>query len=258
MAIIKKFRIKSFKENKPLIKLEKISLSFGKRQILENINFNINKGEILGMLGPNGVGKSTIFNLITGLIKPNFGSIIIDGENVLDYPISDRTTKFKIGYVPQYGGYFHDLTLMENLKAVSEILIKNKNDRNFKIEELVSKFELDHILNVQAKFLSGGQKKKLVIALALMGNPKVLLLDECFAALDVLTIKMLQELIVNLQTEKNISICICDHQARDLLSCVDVAIILSNCKIIAKGTPSELINDANAKKAYFGDSFKFN
>ena len=258
MAIIKKFRIKSFKKNKPLIKLEKISLSFGKRQILENINFNINKGEILGMLGPNGVGKSTIFNLITGLIKPNFGSIIIDGENVLDYPISERTIKFKIGYVPQYGGYFHDLTLMENLKAVSEILIKNKNDRNFKIEELVSRFELDHILNVQAKFLSGGQKKKLVIALALMGNPKVLLLDECFAALDVLTIKMLQELIVNLQTEKNISICICDHQARDLLSCVDVAIILSNCKIIAKGTPSELINDTNAKRAYFGDSFKFN
>ena len=258
MAIIKKFRIKSFKKNKPLIKLEKISLSFGKRQILENINFDINKGEILGMLGPNGVGKSTIFNLITGLIKPNYGSIIIDGENVLNYPISERTTKFKIGYVPQYGGFFHDLTLMENLRAVSEILIKNKNDQNFKIEELVSKFELDPILNVQAKFLSGGQKKKLVIALALMGNPKVLLLDECFAALDVLTIKMLQELIVNLQAEKNISICICDHQARDLLSCVDVAIILSNCKIVAKGTPSELINDTNAKKAYFGDSFKFN
>ena len=258
MAIIKKFRIKSFKKIKPLIKLEKISLSFGKRQILENVSFEINKGEILGMLGPNGVGKSTIFNLITGLIKPNYGSIIIDGENVLNYPISERTTKFKIGYVPQYGGYFHDLTLMENLKAVSEILTKNENDRNFKIEELVSRFELDPILNVQAKFLSGGQKKKLVIALALMGNPRVLLLDECFAALDVLTIKMLQELIVNLQTEKNISICICDHQARDLLSCVDVAIILSNCKIIAKGTPSELINDTNAKKAYFGDSFKFN
>ena len=106
MAIIKKFRIKSFKKNKPLIKLEKISLSFGKRQILENINFDINKGEILGMLGPNGVGKSTIFNLITGLIKPNYGSIIIEGENVLNYPISERTTKFKIGYVPQYGGYF--------------------------------------------------------------------------------------------------------------------------------------------------------
>ena len=258
MAIIKKFRIKSFKENKPLIKLEKISLSFGKRQILDNISFSINSGEILGMLGPNGVGKSTLFNLIIGLLKPDFGSIIVNGENVLDYPISERTKKFKIGYVPQYGGYFHDLTLLENLKAVSEVLIDNKNDRNTKIDYLISRFELDSVLNIQAKFLSGGQKKKLVIAMALMGDPKVLLLDECFAALDVMTIKMLQELIVSLQSEKNICICICDHQARDLLSCVDVAIVMSNCKIVAKGTPSMLINDSKAKTAYFGNSFKIN
>ena len=256
MAIIKKFRIKSFKENKPLIRMEKISLSFGKRQILDNINFNVNSGEILGMLGPNGVGKSTLFNLIIGLIKPDFGSIIINGENVLNYPIAERTQKFKIGYVPQYGGYFHDLTLLDNLKAVSEVLIQNITDRNTKIDYLISRFELDSILNVQAKFLSGGQKKKLVIAMALMGDPKVLLLDECFAALDVMTIKMLQELIVSLQAEKNISICICDHQARDLLSCVDVAIVLSNCKVVAKGTPSMLINNAEAKTAYFGSSFK--
>ena len=258
MAIIKKFRIKSFKKNKPLIRMEKISLSFGKRQILDNINFNVNSGEILGMLGPNGVGKSTLFNLIIGLIKPDFGSIIINGENVLNYPIAERTQKFKIGYVPQYGGYFHDLTLLDNLKAVSEVLIKSINDRNTKIDYLISRFELDSILNVQAKFLSGGQKKKLVIAMALMGDPKVLLLDECFAALDVMTIKMLQELIVSLQAEKNISICICDHQARDLLSCVDIAIVLSNCKVVAKGTPSMLINNAEAKTAYFGSSFKIN
>ena len=258
MAIIKKFRIKSFKENKPLIRLEKISLSFGKRQILDNVNFHVNSGEILGMLGPNGVGKSTLFNLIIGLIKPDFGSIIINGENVLNYPIAERTQKFKIGYVPQYGGYFHDLTLLDNLKAVSEVLIQNITDRNTKIDYLISRFELDSILNVQAKFLSGGQKKKLVIAMALMGDPKVLLLDECFAALDVMTIKMLQELIVSLQAEKNISICICDHQARDLLSCVDVAIVLSNCKVVAKGTPSMLINNAEARTAYFGSSFKIN
>ena len=258
MAIIKKFRIKSFKEHKPLIKMEKISLSFGRRQILDNINFNVNSGEILGMLGPNGVGKSTLFNLIIGLIKPDFGSIIINGENVLNYPIAERTQKFKIGYVPQYGGYFHDLTLLDNLKAVSEVLIKNVTDRNTKIDYLISRFELDSILGIQAKFLSGGQKKKLVIAMALIGDPKVLLLDECFAALDVMTIKMLQELIVSLQAEKNISICICDHQARDLLSCVDVAIILSNCKIVAKGTPSMLINNTEAQTAYFGNSFKIN
>jgi|TARA_B110000027_G_scaffold132702_1_gene159442 lipopolysaccharide export system ATP-binding protein len=258
MGIIKKFRIKSYKNTQPIISLEKISLSFGNRKILDNVSFKINQGQILGMLGPNGVGKSTIFNLITGLIKPDYGKIKFEGIDVVNYPIYLRTTKFKIGYVPQYGGYFGDLTLLDNLKAIAEIVIKNKNLIYHKIDQLIAKFELDAIRDVKAKLLSGGQKKKLVIALALLSDPKVLLLDECFAALDVLTIKMLQEIIVNLQTEHNITICICDHQARDLLSCVDDAIILSNCKIIAQGTPNDLINNVAAKNAYFGNSFKFN
>ena len=258
MGVIKKFRIKSFKKPQPIISLENISLSFGKRKILDNVSFKINQGQILGMLGPNGVGKSTIFNLITGLIKPDYGKIKFQETDVINYPIYLRTTKFKIGYVPQYGGYFSDLTLLENLKAIAEIVVVNKDLLNNKIDELIARFELDAIRDIKAKFLSGGQKKKLVIALALLSEPKVLLLDECFAALDVLTIKMLQEIIVNLQTENNITICICDHQARDLLSCVDVAIILSNCKIVAQGSPNELVNNIEAKNAYFGDSFKFN
>ena len=142
MGIIKKFRIKSFKGTKPIIKLEKISLSFKKRQILDNISFNLNQGQILGLLGPNGVGKSTIFNIITGLLKPNFGSIIIDNENVINYPIASRSSKFKIGYVPQYGGYFHDLTLIENLKAIGEIQIEDIKIRNSRIESVISQFEL--------------------------------------------------------------------------------------------------------------------
>ena len=258
MGIIKKFRIKSFKNPQPIISLENVSLSFGNRKILDNISFKINSGQILGMLGPNGVGKSTIFNMITGLIKPDYGKIKLDGINVIDYPIYLRTTKFKIGYVPQYGGYFGDLTLLENLNAVAEIVIEDKNLINHKIDQLVARFELDAIMGVKAKFLSGGQKKKLVIALSLLSEPKVLLLDEPFAALDVMTIKMLQEIIVNLQSDNNITICICDHQARDLLSCVDVAVILSNCKIVAQGSPNELVNNTEAKNAYFGDSFKFN
>tara|TARA_B100000989_G_scaffold298368_1_gene287321 strand:- start:11651 stop:12427 length:777 start_codon:yes stop_codon:yes gene_type:complete len=257
MAIIKKFRIKSFKQKKTLLKLEDIYLSFENRQILQNINFDINQGEIMGMLGPNGVGKSTIFNLITGLIKPNKGKIFIKNENVNDYPIFVRTSKFKIGYVPQYGGYFFDLTLYENLKAVSEILLKDQRIRDEKINYLISKFELGQTRDIKAKFLSGGQKKKLVIAMALLGDPELLLLDECFAALDVMTIKMLQQIIVNLQSENKITICICDHQARDLLTCVDVAIVLSEGKVVAKGTPSELVKNQNAITAYFGDSFKF-
>ncbi len=258
MAVIKKFRIKSFKKTNSVVKFDNISLAYGNRLILDNINFEINEGQIFGMLGPNGVGKSTIFNLITGLISPKSGQIKIEGNNVTQYPIYLRTKKFKIGYVPQYGGYFNDLTLLDNLKAISEIVIENKNLRNDKIDYLISKFELNNLKDIKAKFLSGGQKKKLVIALSLLSDPKVLLLDECFAALDVLTIKMLQEIIVNLQQENNITICICDHQARDLLACVDVAMILSNGKIIAQDTPSNLVKDIDAKRAYFGDNFKFN
>ena len=212
MAIIKKFRIKSFKKNNSIIEFNNISLSYGNRLILDNLNFKINEGQIFGMLGPNGVGKSTIFNLITGLINPNSGTINILGQDATNYPIYFRSKKFKVGYLK----------------------------------------------DIKAKFLSGGQKKKLVIALSLLSNPRILLLDECFAALDVLTIKMLQEIIVNLQNENKITICICDHQARDLLACVDVAMILSNGKIVAEDTPSNLVNDINAKNAYFGENFKFN
>ena len=258
MAIIKKFRIKSFKNINSIIEFENISLAYGNRLILDNINFKINEGQIFGMLGPNGVGKSTIFNLITGLVTPQSGKIKIGGVKVNDYPIYLRAKKFKVGYVPQYGGYFNDLSLLNNLKAISEIVIENKSLRNDKIDYLISKFELNNLTDIKAKFLSGGQKKKLVIALSLMSDPKVLLLDECFAALDVLTIKMLQETIVSLQQENNITICICDHQARDLLACVDVAMILSNGKVVAQDTPSNLVQDINAKNAYFGESFKFN
>ena len=255
MALIKKFRIRSFKKQKPVVSLKNISLYYGKRQILDDISFDINKGEILGMLGSNGVGKSSIFNLITGLVQPSYGSIHFDNVKVNEFPIYLRTKKFKIGMIPQNGGYFHDLTLIENLKAIGEIQIENQHDMNSKINQLISRFELDAVRNIKAKFLSGGQKRKLVIALALLGDPKVLLLDEPFAALDVMTIKMLQEVIVNLQAENNIGICICDHQARDLLNCVDSALIINNGKVIAQGTPSNLIQNIDAKNAYFGDSF---
>ena len=258
MAIIKKFRIKSFKNLNPIVEFKNISLSYGNRLILDNINFKINQGEIFGMLGPNGVGKSTIFNLLVGLINPNSGIIKIDNSEVNNYPVYLRTKKFRTSYCPQYGGYFGELTLLDNLRAISEIVIEKKNFRKERIDFLISRFELDNLKEIRAKYLSGGQKRKLVLALALLSDPKVLLLDEPFAALDVLTIKMLQEIIVNLQQENRITVIICDHQARDLLACVDTAMILNNGKIIAQDTPSKLVNNINAKNAYFGNDFKFN
>ncbi len=255
MALIKKFRIKNYKALDPIIELKNISVFYNKRQIIENLNLKINKQEILGVLGPNGVGKSTIFNLITGLKDPNFGEIIIDGINSTKLPINERFTNFKLGLVPQYGGIIHDLSLIDNLKLVSEIHIQDKELREHKLNKLISQFEFDPLLRIKSKNLSGGQKKKLVIAMALVNDPKILLLDEPFAALDILTIKMLQEIILNLQSSEEITIVVCDHQARDLLNCVDRAIILSNGKIIASGSPNEVISDKQAKTMYFGDEF---
>jgi len=255
---IKTFRIKNFKKNVQVASLKNITLSFGERKILDKINIDIYPGEILGLLGPNGVGKSTLFNLLIGLLKPDSGQVFINSKNVNDYPIYLRTRMFGLSLVPQYGGYFWDLTLMENFKAIAEIVIKDKNQRQTKIEELIFKFDLDNVREIKARLLSGGQKRKLVICLGLLSNPKILLCDEIFSALDILSIQMLKEILINLQKEQpNMSIIITEHQAAELLKICDRAIILSKGKVIAKGTPTELSNNQNARSEYFGDSFKF-
>ena len=258
MAIIKKFRITKIKNVKPLISLKKISLSFKKNHlILDNISLDILRGQVLGLLGPNGAGKSSLINIITGLIKPNYGKIFINNEDITNYPIYSRSKKFKISLVPQIGGYFSDLNTEDNLNAIGEILIKDSKYRKFKIQNLISKFELDAVRKVEAKFLSGGMKRRLVISMSLLGDPEILLMDEPLAALDPQTIQMLQNIIVKLQTEYNLTIIITDHQARDLLAVCDKAIILSNSKIVAEGTPNQLIQNENATKYYFGANFKF-
>ena len=257
MAIIKKFRITTFKKQINKILLKNISLSYNKRQVLEDISLSFREGEICGLLGPNGVGKSTLFNIIVGLIKPNYGNVSINGKNVTNIPIYERALNFKLSIVPQSGGVFSELTCVNNLIAVGQVTLKEKNLINFKVEKMVSKFSLDAVKNLKAKYLSGGQRKKLCIAMALMSDPKIILMDEPFQGLDIMSTKDLQETITNLQTEDSTRCCIIsDHAARDLLAICDRAIILANKKIIAEGSPSDLMNNKNAKQIYFGDAFK--
>ena len=259
MAIVKKFRIISYKQEKSFISLKNISVAFKKNhQILDNVSLNIPKGQILGLLGPNGAGKSTLMNVISGLIKPNYGKVEIDNNDISDLPIYVRTKKFKISIIPQFGGLFASLTAEQNIRAVAEILIKDKSFIDIKINELISKFELDSVKKIEAKYLSGGQKRRLVIAMGLISKPEIILMDEPLAALDPQTIQMLQNTIVKLQTDFNLTIIITDHQARDLLAICDKAIILSNSKIVASGTPSDLIKNESANKFYFGKNFQFN
>jgi len=258
MAVIKKFRIISYKKEKSFISLENISVAFKKNhQILDNISLKIPKGQILGLLGPNGAGKSTLMNVISGLIKPNYGKIKINDNDISDLPIYIRTKKFKMSMIPQFGGFFASLTTEQNIRAVAEILIKDKSFIDIKINELIAKFELDSVKKIEAKYLSGGQKRRLVIAMGLISKPDIILMDEPLAALDPQTIQMLQNTIIKLQTDLNLTIIITDHQARDLLAICDKAIILSNSKIVASGTPNDLIKDESANKFYFGKNFQF-
>tara|TARA_B100001971_G_C18125212_1_gene501666 strand:+ start:83 stop:862 length:780 start_codon:yes stop_codon:yes gene_type:complete len=257
MAIIKKFRITTFKKETNKISLKNISLSYNKRQILDDISLNFREGEICGLLGPNGVGKSTLFNIIIGLIKPNYGTVLINKTNVTNIPIYERALNFKLSIVPQSGGVFSELSCLNNLIAVGQVTIKEKDLINFKVENMISKFSLDAVKDLKAKHLSGGQRKKLCIAMALMSDPKIILMDEPFQGLDIMSTKDLQETIANLQTEDGTKCCIIsDHAARDLLAICDKAIILANKKIIAEGSPNDLMNNQNAKRIYFGDAFK--
>ena len=172
---VKKFRIIKFKKENPIIEFKNVSFAYGNRLILDNINFKIESSQVFGMLGPNGAGKSTIFNLICGLIHPKQGKIFIDGKDATNFKIYERSKNFLISYCPQTGGAFSDLTTKDNLKAISEIVIEDKNLRDGRIDYLLSKFELENVKDIKAKHLSGGQRRKLVVALALLRKPKILL-----------------------------------------------------------------------------------
>lgn len=255
-TIIKKFRIKSFKDLSPIIQLKDLTISYSNRIIVEQLNLNIQKAEICGLLGPNGAGKSSIYHALIGLVKPSFGKIIINGEDATNIPTHIRCSKFGISWVPQYGGSWSDLSVFDNLMAIGELHIDNKEERLTKINNLIRKFQLENVIKLKSKFLSGGQVRKLTIAMAMVKKTKILILDEPFAALDPQSVRMIQQIIVSLQTFDRISVTISDHSSRDLLSCVDNAMILSEGKIVAKGTPQELVKNTLAIQTYFGEGFK--
>ena len=256
MAIIKRFKIKNFKQDQNIIEIKNVSKKFGKRIVLDDVSINANKGEILGILGPNGAGKSTILKIAMGIYEPDTGNILINSSNVTKQPIYERAINKKISYIPQVGGAILDLTVEENLLMVAEIHISEKPLRISKVNELISQFQFEPIVKVKAKNISGGQFKRLIIAMALVNEPKIMLLDEIFSALDLKTIAMLKELILNLQSFRSITCVMVDHLARDLLEVSNRCLILSEGKIVAEGKSEEIIKNKLAKEVYFGDEFK--
>ena len=239
------------------LRVEQLTKTYSDRSVVNGVSLEVNQGQIVGLLGPNGAGKTTTFYMIVGLIRPSSGNVYLDSDKVTNHPMYVRAQK-GIGYLAQEASVFRKLSVEDNIKAVLEMTNLSQYDQRLKLNELISEFGLQHIRTTRGDLLSGGERRRTEIARALAVNPKFILLDEPFAALDIMTIKNLQQIIVDLQTQSNISIILCDHQARDLLSCVDLAIVLSNGRVIAKDTPNNLIKNIDAQNAYFGDSFKFN
>ena len=250
----KSFRILKFKKSKPVLKISGISKSYGHRLVLKKINFELHKSEIFGVLGPNGCGKTTIFNSIMGICRINEGNILVNNIKINDLPIHERATKFRIGYIPQNSAVFLGLTCEENIRAIAEVKIKEKSLQENKIQELLSDFNLEYLKNIKAINLSGGEKKRLCISMALVSNPQILLMDEPFAALDLITIDMIKKIILSLQ-KKLISVIVTDHNAKDLMNVSDRCIIISNGEVIISGNPRKIINDPKARQLYFGENF---
>ena len=250
----KSFRILKFKKSKPVLKISGISKSYGHRLVLKKINFELHKSEIFGVLGPNGCGKTTIFNSIMGICRINEGNIFVNNIKINNLPIHERATKFRIGYIPQNSAVFLGLTCEENIRAIAEVKIKEKSLQENKIQELLSDFNLEYIKNIKAINLSGGEKKRLCISMALVSNPQILLMDEPFAALDLITIDMIKKIILSLQ-KKLISVIVTDHNAKDLMNVSDRCIIISNGEVIVSGNPRKIINDPRARQLYFGENF---
>ena len=252
MINTKKFRIIKFK-SKPILSLKNISKSFSERIILRKIDLHLNKGEMLGLLGSNGAGKSTFMNIVLGLLRADFGDIFLDNTKLTTLAIHERS-KLGIAYLPQQTSIFRGLTVYENLLAIAQIIKKKESQQKEIVERLMAEFSITHLRNVKATALSGGERRRTEIARCLINNPKVLLLDEPFAGVDLLSIQDIKGLLLKLQA-RGCAVLVTDHNASQLLSVVDRAYVIANGTIVANGTPRQIVNTAEAKKLYFGADF---
>ena len=252
MSNIKKFRIIKFK-SKPILNAKNISKSFGGRVVLRKIDVHVNKGEMLGLLGSNGAGKSTFMNIVLGLLKADFGDIFLGNTKLTTLAIHQRS-KLGIAYLPQQTSIFRGLTVYENLLGIAQIVKKNSADQNDIVEKLMAEFSITHLRDIKATALSGGERRRTEIARCLISNPKVLLLDEPFAGVDLLSIQDIKSLLLKLQA-RGCAVLLTDHNASQLLSVVDRAYVIANGTIVANGTPRQIVNTTEAKKLYFGEDF---
>jgi lipopolysaccharide export system ATP-binding protein len=241
-----------------MLKLQAADLrkSYRGRKVVNDVNLEVQQGEVVGLLGPNGAGKTTTFYILVGLARPDYGRVMLDGEDITDLPMYLRA-RSGISYLPQEPSVFRKLTVEENLLAVLETLSVTPEQRRDRVEELLAQMGLEGVRSSQAHVLSGGERRRLEIARSLVLSPSFVLLDEPFAGIDPLTVVDIQKIIADL-SETGIGVLITDHDVRNTLAVTKRAYIISEGKILAAGTPTELAANAEVRRIYLGEGFKLN
>lgn len=227
--------------------------SFGKRVILRDVALSVRRGEAVALLGPNGAGKTTCFYMISGLVRPDAGSVFLDGRNITGLPIY-RRARLGVGYLPQEASIFRGLTVEGNILAVLEISEPDREARADLLEKLLTEFSISHLRRSPALALSGGERRRLEIARALAGRPHFVLLDEPLAGIDPIATRDIRELVGKLK-ERGIGVLITDHNVRDTLGIVDRGYILHDGRVLMEGTPRQIIASAEVRRVYLGDQF---
>lgn len=228
--------------------------SYGGRAVVNGLSFSVKRGEIVGLLGPNGAGKTTAFYMTVGLIRPDEGRVLFEGQDVTQVPMHKRA-RMGMGYLAQEPSVFRDLTVEENILCILESLPISKGERKARLEELLGELHLEHLAKKQAASLSGGERRRVEITRALVTKPSFLMLDEPFANIDPLSIQDLKHLI-RLLAQKEISILITDHNAREIFSIVDKSYLVQEGKVAFEGTVEEVLNDEQVRCSYLGSDFR--
>jgi len=227
--------------------------SFKKRPVLREVNVSVQRGEAVGLLGPNGAGKTTCFYIITGLIRPDVGTITLDGEDITELPMY-RRARLGIGYLPQEASIFRGLTVEQNLRAVLEVSEPVAENRESTIDALLAEFSITHLRRAPAMALSGGERRRVEIARALATQPHFILLDEPLAGIDPIAVSDIRDLVAHLK-DRGIGVLITDHNVRETLGIVDRAYILHEGQVLMDGAPREIVNDPNVRRVYLGERF---
>lgn len=235
---------------------EHLGKSFGTKQVVREVNIRIKQGEIMGLLGPNGAGKTTTFYMLTGIIKASKGRVLFNETDLTSWPLY-RRARIGISYLPQESSIFKSLTVRQNLQIVLEYMKLSKKEQNTRIDVLLEDFGLTRLEKSLASYLSGGERRRLEIARCLVSDPSFVLLDEPFAGIDPLAVGDIQGLIRGLK-DRGIGILISDHNVRETLSICDYASLMYEGNLILTGTPSEIVNNEQARSLYLGESFKLN